>query len=240
MLPRVGVLRPRLVARLAGTRNRVEAPRRLAAVGVVGRDAAADPELASGEPRDHQPCVVKRCARDRLPVPPGSDFRGPDLLARARIECDQVAVELADVDASVADRNTATRPAAAHGRDLVEQVAVVPPDRLAALDVEREDIAGAGGQICDPVVNEWLRLTGVLRICRRIELDSPDALQVGDVRGSQLIERRITLVVDRAAVRDPLLFRQRGELIGSESGDALVSVEGPTPGQQQRGCADDQ
>ena len=40
--------------------------------------------------------------------------------------------------------------------------------------------------------------------------------------GCELIERRVALVEDRAAVRDPILLRERRELVSGEGWDGLV------------------
>src|SRR6185312_6064763 len=120
---------------------------------------------------------------------------------------DELPVELGEIDVTVADRHTATRPAATHGVDLLVEIARVPPDRLAGLDVEREDVAGARREICDPVVDERLRLARILERRRRLQMDAPDAFQLADVRTIDLVERRVTLIEDRPAVRDPVLLR---------------------------------
>src|SRR5204862_752701 len=53
-LPRVAAGRPTAAAdRIVGRRDRVEAPRPLAGLRVVGVDEAADPELGAGDPDNH-------------------------------------------------------------------------------------------------------------------------------------------------------------------------------------------
>ena len=55
----------------------------------------------------------------------------------------------------------------------------------------------------------------------------PDTVELGDVGRVDLGQRRIALVCERAAVRDPVLGRQRGELVGRERGcgrDPAASV----------------
>ena len=53
-------------------------------------------------------------------------------------------------------------------------------------------------------------------------MDAPDALERGDIRGVDFIERRIALVEERAAVRDPILLRKRREVVSREGRYSLV------------------
>ena len=117
--PHLVVLRPGVVAELAGARDRVERPEQLAVVGVVRFDAAAHADLGAREARDHHAVVVERRARDRKPFLPALG------LDRTRLPCPFVdraqrggRRASADEDLAVADADTATRPAAAHRRDL--------------------------------------------------------------------------------------------------------------------------
>ena len=102
MHPEIVVLRPRVVAELAGPGDRVERPDELAALRVERLDAAADAVLGAGEARDDEPIVVERCARDREPVLPALGLHRPRDFAGLLVERDELAVELADEHFAVA------------------------------------------------------------------------------------------------------------------------------------------
>ena len=74
---------PRLVAGLAGRRNRVEAPCLLAGRRVVGGDEAADAVLAAADADDHLVLDDQRRVRDRIAVRGLRDRGLPDAAARS-------------------------------------------------------------------------------------------------------------------------------------------------------------
>ncbi len=93
-LPRVA--RPGLVARLAGSGNRVEAPDFLAGLRIERRDVAADRAVAAAGADDHLVLHDRRVVRDRVAAPSASATCDvPDLLAALRVDRDQVRVERA-------------------------------------------------------------------------------------------------------------------------------------------------
>src|SRR5262249_6885432 len=59
MQPRFGVLRPRVVANLAGTRNRIEGPNQVAVFGVERFHASAGAVFGAGKSDDHHPVVIE-------------------------------------------------------------------------------------------------------------------------------------------------------------------------------------
>lgn len=218
VLPRVVVGRPRVVTDLARAGNRVEAPQLLPRRPVERRDPTADPIFTSGDAGVDPAVVVERRARDRVPVLPARDLRRPDDLAGLLVERDELAVELADVHLAVAERHASARPAAADGRDLLIQLRPVLPFRRASARVDGEHVVGPGDRVDHAVVGDRLGLSRVLAAGARLEMDVPDPLQLSDVRGADLVERRVAVVRDRAAVRDPVLRRRAGELGGREGG----------------------
>src|SRR5690606_42010397 len=111
--PDVVVLRPGLVAGLAGAGDRVERPDETAVVRVVGLHAAANAALGAGEAGDHEAVVVELGASDAVALLPALGLHGPEDAAVALIERDELAVELADEDFAVAQADAAARPAAA-------------------------------------------------------------------------------------------------------------------------------
>jgi hypothetical protein len=84
----------------------------------------------------------------------------------------------------------------------------VRPEKLAGLHVDGEHVVVAGDGIEHAFVEQQLRL---LRIAGpdtgAVQADAPDGLHVPDVAAIDLIEPRIALVVDVAAVRDPVARR---------------------------------
>ena len=114
VLPEVVVGRPGVVAGLARSGHRVERPRELAAVRLERFHSTANAAFAAGERHDHETVVVQRRGRDREALLPAFRLNRPRDVTRALIERDELAVELADVHAAVAERHAAARPAAAH------------------------------------------------------------------------------------------------------------------------------
>src|SRR5690606_10702821 len=125
--PDLVVLGPRVVADLAGARNRIEGPDELAASRVVRLHAAADAALAAGKAGEHEPIVVERRARDRVALLPALGLHRPRDVAGRLVERDELAVELADVDLAVPETDAAARPAAADGVVRRVQVRAVIP-----------------------------------------------------------------------------------------------------------------
>ena len=88
----------------------------------------------------------------------------------------------------------------------------------AGLGVEREDVVVARGDVHDPVVNDRRRLLRVLRRVAGAEVRPPDALQLTDVRGVDVVQRRVPRVLDVPPVRDPVALGVRTELFMGELG----------------------
>jgi hypothetical protein len=217
VLPGIVVLRPSLVARLSGPRDRVEGPDESAVVGVVRLDAAARAAVGAREARDHEAVVVdgRRC--DREIVLPALGLNRPDRLAGAAIERHEAAVELAHEDFVLADCDAAVVPPAAHRRDAGIEVGLVLPEDLARVERQREDVVRSRAHVRDAVMDDRLRFSRVLRReARAIEACAPDAFELRHVAAVDAIERRIALVVEVAAVRGPACRRRRDEPRGAE------------------------
>ena len=102
-LPRV--TRPRVVAALARSRDRVRLPRRLAVVGVEGGDVAADSQLAA-RGTDHDLALGdERRQREVVALLVVVDGRVPYDLARFGLERDEVRVDRGDVHAIAQQRH---------------------------------------------------------------------------------------------------------------------------------------
>ena len=91
---------------------------------------------------------------------------------------------------------------------------MVAPQQIAGFDRHRKHVIGAGDDINDTFVHERLSLsrvlvghTGPAQSCAR------NALQVGHVVTVDLVEGGVPLIVDVAAVGDPVAGGQRDELV---------------------------
>src|SRR5690606_6909987 len=217
VLPDLVVLRPRVVADLAGAGDRVERPFELAGRGVESLDSPADFSLAAGEAREHETVVIERRARNRVALLPALGLHGPDDFAAGLLERDELAVELPDEDLAVAEADAAAGPAAAHGVVGGIELGAILPENLARLDVEREDVVGAGHDVDDALVNDRLRFARVLRTdARAAQPRAPNALQVRDVVPVDLRQRRVAAVVPVAAVRRPAVAGRLDERVARE------------------------
>src|SRR5262249_16619157 len=119
VFPRVVVLRPAVVAELAGARDRVERPLQGAGACVECLQPPAGRPVAAGKTGDHQTVVVERGARDRKPVLPTLSLRRPGDLPGALVECHELAVELSHEDLAVPQAEPAALPAATDAVDLI-------------------------------------------------------------------------------------------------------------------------
>ncbi len=203
--PHLVVRRPRVVAWLTGTRDRVERPDELAVPRVVRLHASAHAELGAGEARDHEAVVVQRRRRDRESVLPALGLHAPDDLACLLIEGDELAVELAREHLAVADRDAAIGPAAASRRDRGVEVRLVRPEKLAAVDVDREHVVRARRNVERAAEEDRLRFAGILRAeSRAVQVNSPDTLQTLHRIAIDLGQRRVAAIEPVAAIRGPV------------------------------------
>src|SRR5439155_26677398 len=105
-----------------------------AVLRVVRLDAAARAAIAAGEADDQRPVEVQRRCGDREALLPSLRLNRPRDFASRPIERDEPAVELADEDFVVADRDTLVVPAAADRSDLRIKIRRVLPEDLAAVN----------------------------------------------------------------------------------------------------------
>ncbi len=200
--------RPRVVTEFSGPRHGVERPHELAVARAERVDLAAARHLAAREARDDHPVVVQRRARDAEAVLPPLGLDGPDDLARALIERDEPRVVQADEDLALAHRDTAARAAHRHAGARVGTTAIGPEDR-ARVGVEREHVVRAVDHEERARVMQDLRLARVVRRRAGAHARAPQRLQVLDVVAIEQRQRRVALVEDVAAVRDPVRRRVR-------------------------------
>src|SRR6185369_11323502 len=124
---------PGIASRLAGQRNRVEAPNLFAGLGVVGADEALLPAvlLATAQALDQLAFHGDRSAGGGVLVLGAVADNGlPDHFAVARIESDQVRFAAGHVDVVAVDRD------AAHGRRTGVRTVAILPDQLAGPGIQ--------------------------------------------------------------------------------------------------------
>ncbi len=140
VLPGVVVLRPRIVTRLAGARNRVERPDEAAVLRVVRLEAAARAAIAASKADDDHACLerrgadVQRRGGNREVLLPALRLDRPRHLPALAIERQELAIELTDEDSVLADRDALVVPAAADGGDVRVELGFVLPQDVAAVD----------------------------------------------------------------------------------------------------------
>jgi hypothetical protein len=71
--------------------------------------------------------VEQRRGRDGVPILPAGELRSPDLLARLDVKGNEIAVELAEKNLAVPDRNASVVPAAADRRDVLLDAGAMLP-----------------------------------------------------------------------------------------------------------------
>src|SRR4029078_5060391 len=101
-------------------------------------EPAARRTIAAREARDHEAVVVKPRRRDKKAVLPAFRLRRPGDRAGPLIECDELAVQLTDIDLPVAEREPATRPTAADAVVLVVELREIRTQHRAGVDIDRD------------------------------------------------------------------------------------------------------
>ena len=191
---------PGLVAFLSRTWDRVEAPRLLAGVGVVGSDEAADAVLAAADADDHLVLHHERRVRDRVAGRRSGDLGLPHLPSGLRVDGNQVGVQRAHEQRLAQDRDAAVVRSAADDAIGIGRVAI-DPEHAAGERVERDDIVRALGDVHHPVNDERRGLP----VAGHGRLIHPLQLQVPDVGRRDLIEQAVALTPVAARVGQPVL-----------------------------------
>ena len=161
--PRRIILRPALVTRFSRSWYGVEGPQRFPILGAECPNSAARRQFAAGKSADYHAVEVQRRTRNGESVLPALRLDRPNLLAGALVQRDDGAVKPPQKDFSLANRDAATRPAAAHGRDGFFQVRLINPKLFTGLGIDCKHIVRAGGNINHTLCNDGLRLTGERR-----------------------------------------------------------------------------
>ena len=148
-LPGIVVLRPGVVAELAGTRDDEEGPLDRAGRGVEGQHPPLSADVAVGEADEHLAARVHRRGRHRLAPRPhlAPDPGRPDELAGILVECDDLRAARAEEDEAVTEHHPLPR-----GHPPRLGVRLPAPDRVAGPRIEREDV-GAARQVDDAVLD---------------------------------------------------------------------------------------
>src|SRR5690606_323845 len=165
-------------------------------------------KFAAREPGDDLPVVVERRRGDAVALRRIARKHVPQYFARLLIEGDQSPVEAAEKDLAVTHAESAAEATAADDGFLEIDIGFIRPNEFPRVDIDGEDVVVARDDVDHAFVEEGLRLLRIARSeSRAVEADSPDGLDLVDVVAIDLVQRRITLVVDIAAVRDPVLRR---------------------------------
>src|SRR5258706_10486598 len=106
----IGRRRPRVAAAFARTRRRPEMPQLLAGLRVERGEFAARGAIAAGDTGIDRALVIGRRGGDGVAVLPFADCRLPEELPGLGIQRDEGAVELAEKDLSLAERDAAIVP----------------------------------------------------------------------------------------------------------------------------------
>jgi hypothetical protein len=91
------------------------------------------------------------------------------------------------------------------------RIAAIRPEDRAVVCVEREHVVRAVDDEQRSLMMQDLRLTRVVRRRDRAHAGAPQRLQVFDVGAIEQRQRRVALIEDVAAVRDPILRRVRSQ-----------------------------
>ena len=209
---------PGLRAGLAGRGDGVGAPDFLVGVEVGRRDPAADAVLGAGNARDREVLDDERSARDHLALVGIGDLALPGDLAGVLVGGDDAAVQRVRDDLVAPERHAAVVDAAARdgARPVVVGLGVHLPDEIAltAVGVDLVDGAPAVGDVHEAVLDDGRALKAAVRpdaaALDAAERYGPSNLQVLDVAGVDLVERREPLRRVAAVVEKPVPLLARG------------------------------
>ena len=196
-----GVAGPGVVARLAGTWNRVRRPTRLAGLRVEGLDKAANAELASGHTGEHHILDDQGGAGNAVALLPIDDLDFPHHLASAHVERDEPGVHRPDVDQIAPDRHaTVDRAAAVDALRLVGKLGIVAPLPRSGPRVDGEDARPIGRNVDHTVVNQRRCLQAAVFTTGR---EHPHRMQPVHVGWRNLVELNVAVAVVVPAIHQP-------------------------------------
>ena len=204
-LPHIRAGRPRVVAEFARAGDGEEAPHLLARVRIVGSHMPADLILRAGDANEYH--AVPEQWRHCLGIASAwiVVLHAPGDLARARVERRQLGVELTDEHLAATEANAAIDlTAAERQRGNTTQLGDVPPHLITSGRFERVHLALRSGDVHRPVDDDGRALEGGRRAVAA-DVIRPGALEIGDVARFDLIQRRVALVEEVAAVDRPVV-----------------------------------
>ena len=191
-------LRPRLATRLAGRRNGVRFPERLAAFHVVGSDKTTNAQFTTGGADHHLAVRHERRDRHVVAVPVVFDGRRPHLFTRSRIERDEHG--FCRGEEHLATRQCHSPARAVQQHDVVGQRTLVAPERRAVLRIERDHLIPRRRDEHHAVVHDRRRLVAVGHARRH----NPRGLQSRDVGRRHLVEWAVAPAVPGAPDHQPV------------------------------------
>ena len=194
-----GIAAPGLAAGFAGRGGGIETPGLLAGLAIVRGDKIPGGEFGAGGADDHHAVIDLRRHGQRECAARIPDLFRPFDLAGLGIECHQVAVELRDIEQAIRHRHTATLRAAAQLG--VAKVGCVRPKLLSCRCIVGQHVIIRRGDVHDAV--DYDRT--VFEAAHHAGLDDRHRLQLADIVGGDLVQRREALIVVSAAIEDPVV-----------------------------------
>ena len=197
-------MRPRLAARLARRRNRVEAPDALSGPRVVGIDVAPAREVSTRHSNNHLVLEDERRRRDRVGILRIADRDVPDDITRLPVECDEMRVECAHVQAIAENPKAAIHgPATDRRRNVGRQPASIAPNRTARPPIDGPRLVVVPGQVQNAVNDKRRIFQATPGKARNIGLEYPLRNESRDILRRQLLQRTVPLPRVIAGKRQP-------------------------------------
>ena len=196
-LPRIAL--PGLGARLARRRYRERLPGRRARAGIQRLDETADPELTARDADHDFPLGHQGRQRHVITLLVVLHRPVPEQFAGLRVQRDDVGVERGEIDLVLVEADPAVRRVQL--KEIVGQLALVPPQELAGLGVEGEHLVLRRAHEHDAVVHDGWRLVAFGHARR----EAPDRHEVLHVAGVDLLERAVAPGVIGSPVHQPVL-----------------------------------
>ena len=224
-----GITGPGVVARLAGSGDRVGSPDLAAGLGVQSDHEAPDAQLTARDP-DHDLSLGGE-RREGHVVSAGVVLDGgaPRDLAGTRLERDDAGVERGGIHLVAPKRDAAVRVVK---RDqILGELVLVAPEELAGPRIERVDQVAGSRDEHHPVVDDRWRFVSAGHTGR----ERPHRNEILDVGHVDLSERAVPPTVRRAPVEEPI----RGLGVG-EPGARDRRVRGDRSLREHRGLREEE
>ena len=219
----VAVGRPAARADLAGAGSDVPAPHLESGHRVERDHERASARVPARGALEHQRPHAREVDVDgrrgeAVALADEADLVAPDDGPGGRVQGHDAAIPLPGIDQAVADRETAV------GSDeRLREARVVLPQKVAVGAVEGVHVAQPVGHVEHAVVGDRVALLRLqpLQLLRDSEMGLPGGCQRADIRRIDVGERRVTIVLQAAARRQPVVAGARVQV-----GDAEVGYAG--------------